>query len=153
MHKMAWWQTVRSLLLVGRVIVFEKYTLSVALFWWIFIGVSVLIFYWLDYRVAVGIALLGLIFSGLFQGYMVNLKHLLLRNGDRIEYALPDQGEMMQQFKTARLLRQMHVEDVAKRSLFDAEHLGFYTRFYLIDTGRKNIVIPYEWIMGIELEE
>ena len=152
MNKPAWLQTMASLLLVMRVLLFEKYEQVMRYGWWLFIAVLALIFYWLDYRVAIGMVVLGVFMSALFQKAMQPLKSALLRCGDRVEYVTPD-AELQEQFKQAVMIGPIAKEEVARRSLFKPEQIGEYEKFYLITAGKKSVAVPYEWIMGIEIGE
>lgn len=150
MHKFLWWQTLRSLIKVSRVIIFEKYGLFVFLLWWFMITVLALMVYWLDYRAAAVVLLSGLFLFPFFRRLMAAKKYLLLRNGDIVEYASQDRGELVQKFETARLLQVLPKEHVVKRGMFDEAYSDLYTRYYLIRSETENSVIPYEWILGIE---
>lgn len=152
MNKPAWLQTLASLILVIRVLLFEKYEQVVRYGWWLCITVTALIFYWFDYRVAIGVVIFGLLVSSLFQNAMQSLKPALLRSGDRIEYVSPE-AEIREQFKQAVMIGPIAREEVAKRGLFDTVQIDEYATYYLISTGKKSRAIPYEWIMGIEISE
>lgn len=152
MRKLVWLQTLFSLLLVMRVLLFEKYEEVVLYTWWLVVVIAAVIFYWLDYRVALGVIVFGFLAASWFRKSMQSLKPRLLRSGDRIEYVFPD-AELSEQFRQAVMISPMPKEEVARRSLFDAGQIDEYSRFYLISAGKKNRVIPYEWIMGIEIGE
>ncbi|MEA3373357.1 MAG: hypothetical protein U9Q62_06660 [Campylobacterota bacterium] len=152
MNKRAWLQTVAALFLVMRVVLFERFEQVVLYGWWLLIATGALIFYWLDYRVAVGVVVFGFLASSSAQKAMHSLKPVLLRSGDRIEYVLPD-AELQEQFQQAVLISAIAKEEVAKRGLFDTEQIDEYLRFYLISSGKRTMAIPYEWIMGIEIND
>lgn len=85
--------------------------------------------------------------------WMEQFKSRLIRIGDRIEFAKEEEGGYVQQFESARVLRKMRGEDVAISGFFLDEMVPFYSHFYLVELDDKNAIIPYEWILSIELED
>ena len=84
---------------------------------------------------------------------MEPFKALLIRKGDRVEFAKDQQEGYVQKFESAKVLRKMRGEDVALSGLFDKELIALYSHFYLMEQEDKNIVVPYEWILSLEIEE
>ncbi len=152
MSKKVWLQTTVAMFLVIRVVLFEKYEQTIKYLWWILTFTVALIFYWLDYRVTVAVVLIGFLSSSFIQKMMQSLKPLLLKSGDRVEYVKPD-AELQEQFQQAGLISVIPKKEVLKRKLFDSEQIDEYDRFYLLAGKKKTFVIPYEWIIGIEISE
>ena len=88
-----------------------------------------------------------------FYSFMAPFKSKFIRLGDRIEFAEDNGESTIQTFKSAKVLRRMRGEDVAKTGLFSEELMPFYSRFYLVELENKNAIIPYEWILSIDPED
>lgn len=151
MRKSSWWQTLPMLVTVFRSVIFERFAIFVFIFWWLMTSLFALIVYWLDPTVAIAVLAFGAIMYPIFRRAIVFKKHILLREGDYIEYAIVTDEELVQRFKIGRLLRELSAETVVRQGLFDESDLGLYSQFYLVDDKSSNIVIPYEWVLGIEL--
>ena len=150
LHKLQWWLYLRTIVLVVRVIVFEKYTVVTALLWLLLTGLLALLAFFIHYGITLAVVVFSLLFYTKVQKYLLEKQYLLIRPGDRVEYAVSGGDETLQTFATAKVLRRMRARDLAKSSLFDSEYLDLYEHFYLVDSGEKNEVIAYEWIIGIE---
>jgi hypothetical protein len=143
----------KSLFLVFRIILFEKYSLVLSLFWWFLFllsaGVSGFASLWLSAAVLAA----ALLAYRPFLRAALRKKYALIRCGDRVEYALPDEGTTMQPFERGTVLRSLSPRNAAKTERFDAGELELYDHFFLVDTGKKNRLIPYEWVIAIETGE
>ena len=151
MHKQ-WWHYLLGLILVFRIFLFEKLTAVVFVAWMLVTLFAVSVASWFGAVAAVVAVVAAVLFYRPLQGFFLARKYLLIRRGDRVEYAPPGAGIEELGFERATVLRSMTPENVAGTGQFDAEHLAFYSRFFLVDDGLKNRVIPYEWIMAIETE-
>jgi hypothetical protein len=80
-------------------------------------------------------------------------RYRLIRRGDRVEFAVPEAEAFAEQFATVKVLQYLNREGAEKTRLFDPDLLPFYSRYYLVKNGKKNSVIPYEWIYSIEFDE
>lgn len=88
-----------------------------------------------------------------FYKLMEPLKAHLIRIGDHVEFAQDEQEGYVQKFESAMVLQKMRGEDVALSGLFDKDLIDLYHHFYLMKQEKKNIVIPYEWILSLEIVE
>lgn len=143
----------KSLTLVLRVILFEKLSLVWAWGWWL----TALLGAWIAGYAAlwafVAVLAAALLLYRPLQRYVLGRRHWLVRCGDRVEYALPDEGVQPQQFASGRVLRSLTPEHAAKTEQFDAEELALYEYFFLVEDGKRNRLIPAEWIIAIEAGE
>lgn len=141
------------MLLAIRVIVFEKYKRVVITIWW----VTALAVGYLVNSLWCGSGFMVLAIAVAMQRNYVRrmeqLKSRLIRIGDRIEFAKEEEDGYVQQFESARVLRKMRGEDVAISGFFSDEMVPFYSHFYLVEMEDKNAIIPYEWILSIELDD
>jgi hypothetical protein len=80
-------------------------------------------------------------------------KSKLIRVGDSVEFAEDQEDSYIQKFNSAKILQKMRGEDVLKTGLFSEELIPLYSHFYLVELDDKNAVIPYEWILSIDLVE
>lgn len=151
MHKQ-WWHYALSLVLVFRIFLFEKLTAVVFVAWALMTLFAVSVASWFGVAATLTVVVAALLSYRPLQGFMLARKHLLIRRGDRVEYAPPGEGIEALGFEQATILRPITPENVVRTEQFDAEHLELYSRFFLVDDGTQNRVIPYEWIMAIETE-
>jgi hypothetical protein len=138
--------------LVFRVILFEKLSTVFMLLWWVMI-VSIAIIGSSEWMVVVGAIAAGLLLYRPVWKMVLGCKYRLVCRGDTVEYSEPSESFSEQKFETVKVLRFMTAENVAASESFEPEYLDLYRHFYLVDTGKKNRVIPYEWIMTIETGE
>jgi hypothetical protein len=146
------WLYLRSISLALRVGMFEQFAFSIKLLWTAFI----LFLSALGYVVSLWLSALFLLFGILFYkkvyGSALRNKYRLVRKGDLVEYMLPQGSSLLQEFKYAKVRHRLNREELTATKLFDKDEAEPYEQFFLIDTGEKNIAIPFEWIMGIEFE-
>ena len=136
-----------------RLIMFEKYALVSKVLWWMpLLSIALaahFIFAWSE----VGVVMIGFLLQNKFYKLMEPMKAYLICKGDRVEFANDQQEGYVQKFESAKVLRKMRGEDVALSGLFEKELIDLYSHFYLMEQEEKNIVVPYEWILGLEIEE
>ena len=101
----------------------------------------------------VAVVLLGFFAQNKFYRVMELLKAHLICKGDRVEFANDQQEGYVQKFESAKVLRKMRGEDVALSGLFEKDLIDLYSHFYLMEQEEKNIIVPYEWILGLEIED
>lgn len=152
LNRKPWWHYLKTLTLVFRVILYEKLSTVFMLLWWVMIG-SIAIIGSSDWRIVLPVLVVGLLLYRPVWKMVLGGKYRLIRRGDTVEYSEPSESLSEQKFETAKVLRFMTAENVAASNMFDAEHLELYSHFYLVDSGKKNRVIPYEWIVSIETGE
>jgi len=143
----------RSLYLSIRLVIFEKYNFILMVLWWLF--AFILAFIARGIYPGAGLVVVGLAFftQKYIYRYMERFKSSLIRIGDRVEFAEDTQNSYVQKFDTAKVLRKMRGEDVAITGLFDEKLIPMYTHFYLVALDDKNAIIPYEWILSLDVEE
>ena len=153
MDKKLFWLYLTSMWLSIRLIMFEKYPLLLKILWWTPLLFLALLAHFILPWSELAILLFGFLVQGKFYKMMEPLKALLIRKGDRVEFAQDQQEGYVQKFESAKVLRKMRGEDVALSGLFDKALITLYSHFYLMEQEDKNIVVPYEWILAIEIEE
>lgn len=153
LNKKLFWLYITSMWRSLRLVLFEKYTLALTVIWWV--SAFVLAFVVHGLWIGSGFIVLAVAFllQKRFYGFMASSKSKLIRIGDRVEFAEDQEESYIQKFKSAKVLRKMRNEDVAKTGLFSEELIPFYSHFYLVEMEDKNAVIPYEWILSIDLED
>jgi hypothetical protein len=132
------------------VILFEKLSTVFMLVWWVFAACTALMGSFIDGVVAVAVAAAALLLYRPVWKMVHEGKYRLIRRGDTVEFTEPSESLTDQKFETAKVLRFMTVENVAASEAFSPEYLELYSHFYLVESGDKNRVIPYEWIITIE---
>jgi len=153
LNKNLFWLYLRSMWLALRLVLFEKYTFVLMLIWWSLAFVVAFAVHGFGNGsefIALGIAFF-------LQKHVYRLldpfKARLINIGDRVEFAEDQENSYIQKFNNAKVLRKMRGEDVAKTGLFAEELIPFYSHFYLVELDDKNVIIPYEWILSIDLDE
>jgi hypothetical protein len=136
-----------------RIVLFETYISAVTLLWWMLVGFVAIVAFLAHWAAGAVVLLFGALLFRRAKALMLTYRYRLIRRGDRVEYALPEADALAEQFATAKVLQYLRREDVSKTSLFDPELLPFYSHFYLVKTGKKNGIIPFEWIVSIELDD
>lgn len=153
MNKKLFLLYISSLWLAIRIVVFEKYRRVVLTVWW----VTALLLGYLVNSLWCGSGFMVLAIAvTLYRQYaqfMEKFKPRLIRIGDRVEFAQEEEGGYIQKFGSARVLRRMRGEDVAISGFFSDELLPLYSHFFLVEMADQNTIIPYEWVLSIEVEE
>jgi len=136
-----------------RLVIFEKYNFVLMVLWWLLI--FALAFIARGLYPGAGLVVVGLAFfiQKHVYRYMERFKSGLINIGDHVEFAEDTQNSYVQKFKTAKVLRKMRGEDVAITGLFEEELIPMYSHFYLVELDDKNAIIPYEWILSIDVED
>ncbi len=135
-----------------RVVLFEKLTTLFAWVWWGAALIVSLLTAYIDWSVSALVIVGAMVLYRPLQRFFLGKRHLLIRRGDTVEYAEPDENTQIQQFQTAKVLRTMTPENAEKTETFDTDQLAYYEHFFLVETGKQNRVIPYEWIIALEAE-
>lgn len=143
------WLHLKTLWLVLRVILFERLETAFLLVWAFVIAITAVACLWSDIPV-VTVIVAGIVLYWPLSRLARAKRHWLIRRGDRVEYSVPSDDDVIQRFETACILRPMEREYVAQTASFDVELLELYRHFYLVDTGKTNRIIPYEWIVAID---
>ncbi len=147
------WQTITSLGLSFRLVLFEKYRFVLLVLWWLF--AFILAFVGRGIYLGVGLVVVGIAFftQKSFYRYMERFRSALIHLGDRVEFADDQQEGYIQKFEHGKVLRKMQGEDVLKTGLMSEEIVGLYQHFYLIEMQDKNVVIPFEWVLSLDSED
>lgn len=153
MNKKLFWLYLGSMWLSIRLVLFEKYAFVLMVLWWLaaFILAFVLRAVWSGSEFIVLAA--AYVVQKRFYKWMEPLKSTLIRIGDKVEFAEDQQNSYIQQFKSGKILRKMRGEDVAMTGLFSEELIPLYHHFYLVQMEEKNLIIPYEWILSIDMDD
>lgn len=148
----AYWHLLKGVVVVTRVMAFEKFT---ALFFFFYL-LSALSFSLLASVIHWGIGIIMLLlWLILFTRVLANtqfLKRSLIRKGDRLEYADPNEDESKEMFKKAVVILKMRPEEVEKTKLISAELMDGNKHFYLVKEDKDVRVISYDWIIGLSPE-
>lgn len=152
MNKKLLWLYVSSLSRSIRLVMFEKYSFILMVLWWLF--AFIIAFITRSLYPGAGLVVVGLAFftQKYVYRYMERFKSVLIKIGDYVEFAEDQENSYIQKFKIAKVLRKMRGEDVAITGLFDEELIPMYRHFYLVEMNDKNIIIPYEWILSLDME-
>lgn len=142
----------KNLLMVSRVILFDKFT-AVFFFFYLLLALSLaFIFSVLHWSAAVIVLLLALVLFSVLLRNVQFLKRALVCKGDRIEFADPQASDEKEMFKTATVLLKMRLDEVKKSKLISQELMEGSRYFYLVEIDKKPIVISYDWIIGLAPE-
>ena len=152
MNKKLLWLYARSLSRSIRLVMFEKYSFILMVLWWLL--TFIVAFVMRSLYPGAGLVVVGLAFFAqkYVYRYMERFKSLLIHTGDYVEFVEELQESYVQQFKTAKVLRKMRGEDVAKTGLFDETLIPMYRHFYLVEMKDENVIVPYEWILSLDME-
>ena len=143
---------IKSLLVVLRTMMFEKFTAIFFFFYLLSVLSLGFVLSVLHWGVAVVVLLLGLVlFTRVLSSFQF-LKRALIFKGDRIEYADPKASEALQMFKTAKVLLKMRPAEVQRTKLLSEELMQGNKHFYLVEADKKSLVIAYDWIIGLSPE-
>lgn len=148
----AYWQLLKGVVIVTRVMAFEKFT---ALFFFFYLlsalsfGVLSSIIHW---GVGIAVFLLWLVMFTRSLNNAQFLKRALIRRGDKIEYADPNETDGKEMFKKAEVVLKMRLHEVEKTKLISSELMEGNKHFYLVKVGKDVSVIAYDWIIGLSPE-
>ena len=152
MDKKTFWLYVTSMWLSLRVVVFENYTTVITYTWWLFTFIVAVAAHFIFFGSEVGVIVFALVFQKYVYVSMKKVKSKLIMRGDIVEFASDQDEGYVQHFKNAIVLRKMYAKDVKTTRLFSEALLPLYSHFYLVKLEDENAIIPYEWIVGLEIE-
>jgi len=153
LNKKLFWLYITSMWLSIRLVMFEKYAFILLILWWVLaFSVAFVSRALLSGSEFIVIAIAFLI-QKRFYRWVEPLKSKLICIGDNVEFAEDQEDSYIQKFESGKILRKMCGEDVVKTGLFSEELISLYSHFYLVELDDKNAVIPYEWILSIDLIE
>ena len=141
-----------QLLIILRVMFFEKFTLVFTVFYILVILSISYVLSAVHWSVSLVVLVLAVLLYTKSLGGFQFLKRSLIRKNDRIEYADPRSEEASEMFKMAKVLLKMKPDEVKKTSLISEELMEGNHHFYLVQADEKPTVIAYDWIMGLSPE-
>ena len=148
----AYWTLLKGVVIVTRVMAFEKFTV-LFLFFYFLLGLSIsLLASVIHWGAGIGIFVL---WSVLYNKVLTNaqfLKRALIRKGDRIEYADPNETNGKEIFKKAEVVLKMRPAEVEKTKLISVELMQDNEHFYLVKRDKEVSVVAYDWIIGLSPE-
>jgi len=136
-----------------RLVLFEKYNFYITVLWWVIAFVVAFVVRGLYAGLGVVVILIAVVLQKRFVKWMQQHKARLIRKGDRVEFAQDEAEGYIQKFESGKVLEKMRGEDVLLSGLFSEELVPLYSHFYLIEMEQKNTIIPYEWILSIDVAE
>jgi len=147
-----YWHLLKGVVVVTRVMVFEKFT-PLFFFFYLLCALSLsLLVSVVHWGAGIGILLICLVlFTKVFK-YTQFLKRALIRKGDRVEYADPTETDGKEMFKKAEVVLKMRPQEVLKTKLISAELMEDNKHFYLVKVNEDVKVIAYDWIIGLSPE-
>ena len=153
MNKKLFWLYLTSMWLSIRLVMFEKFTFILLVLWWVMAFITAFVARGLLSGSEFLLLAAAYLLQKRFYRLMGPSKSKLIRVGDSVEFAEDQEDSYIQKFNSAKILRKMRGEDVLKTGLFSEELIPLYSHFYLVELDDKNAVIPYEWILSIDLVE
>jgi len=152
LNKKLLWLYVSSLSRSIRLVIFERYNFVLMVVWWLLaFGLA---FITRSLYPGAGLLVVGLAFftQKYVYRFMERFKSGFIKTGDYVEFVDDTENSYVQKFKTAKVLRKMRGVDVVITGLFDEALIPMYTHFYLVEMKDKNIIVPYEWVLSIDME-
>ena len=153
LDKKLFWLYITSMWLSIRLVMFEKFSFILMVVWWMMAFAVAFVARGLLSGSEFILLAAAFLVQKRFYRLMEPLKANLIRVGDSVEFAEDQEDSYIQKFNSAKILRKMRGEDVLKTGLFSEELIPLYSHFYLVELDDKNAVIPYEWILSIDLVE
>ena len=153
LNKKLFWLYLTSMWLSIRLVMFEKFTFILMVLWWVLAFITAFVARGLLSGSEFLILAAAYLLQRRFYRLMEPSKSKLIRIGDSVEFAEDQQESYIQKFESGKILRKMRGEDVALTGLFSEELIPFYSHFYLVELDDKNVIVPYEWILSIDLVE
>ncbi len=153
MNKKLFWLYLTSMWLSIRLVIFEKYSLILRMLWWLVAFALAFVARVLYMGSEFVVLVIAFLLQKWFYRLMEPSKAKLICIDDSVEFAEDQEDSYIQKFKSGKVLRKMRGEDVALTGLFSEELIPLYSHFYLVELDDKNMVIPYEWILSIDLVE
>lgn len=150
-----WLQSVRSVLLALRIVMFEK-TDESALGVWAVVTLPLTAVPYVTSGAFEAFSILGVmaVLFFFFRRGMRRNRFRLVRVADRVEYAdvSTEEEAYRQRFITGVVLQRMGVEDVKRSGKYDSETMEGEKHFFLVRSSSGTRIIPIELIVGIELD-
>lgn len=147
-----WLQSARSLLLALRVIMFEKTTSVAALLWSALFVVLIAPLVTVSTGSAMVLLIVAVALYFPFARWAYAQRFRLIRPADRVEFA--ELGSVdatpLQGFAAGIVLQKLCRDDVARTGV---ELAGQSLWYYLVRTADKTAIVPFDWIISIELDE
>ena len=153
LDKKLFWLYITSMWLSIRLVMFEKFSFILMVVWWMMAFTVAFVARGLLSGSEFILLAAAFLVQKRFYRWMEPSKSKLIRVGDSVEFAEDQEDSYIQKFNSAKILRKMRGEDVLKTGLFSEELIPLYSHFYLVELDDKNAVIPYEWILSIDLVE
>jgi len=153
LDKKLFWLYITSMWLSIRLVIFEKFSFILMVTWWVMAFTVAFIARGLLIGSEFIVLAAAFLVQKQFYRLMEPSKSKLIRVGDSVEFADDQQESYIQKFESGKILRKMRGEDVALTGLFSEELIPFYSHFYLVEMDDKNAIVPYEWILSIDLVE
>jgi hypothetical protein len=153
LDKKLFWLYITSMWLSIRLVMFEKFSFILMVVWWMMAFIVAFVARGLLSGSEFILLAAAFLVQKRFYRWMEPSKSKLIRVGDSVEFAEDQEDSYIQKFNSAKILRKMRGEDVLKTGLFSEELIPLYSHFYLVELDDKNAVIPYEWILSIDLVE
>ena len=153
LNKKLFWLYLTSMWLSIRLVMFEKFTFILMVLWWVMAFIVAFVARGLLSGSEFAVLAVAFLLQKRFYRLMEPSKSKLIRIGDSVEFAEDQQESYIQKFESGKILRKMRGEDVALTGLFSEELIPFYSHFYLVELDDKNVIVPYEWILSIDLVE
>jgi len=136
-----------------RLVMFEKYSFILLVLWWLMAFTVAFVTRTLLSGSEFIVLAAAFLLQKRFYRLAEPLKAKLIRVGDNVEFADDQVDSYIQKFESGKILQKMRGEDVVKTGLFSEELIPFYSHFYLVELEDKNAIIPYEWVLSIDLLE
>ena len=153
LDKKLFWLYITSMWLSIRLVMFEKFSFILMVVWWMMAFTVAFVARGLLSGSEFILLAAAFLVQKRFYRWMEPSKSKLIRVGDSVEFAEDQEDSYIQKFNSAKILRKIRGEDVLKTGLFSEELIPLYSHFYLVELDDKNAIIPYEWILSIDLVE
>jgi len=153
LNKKLFWLYITSMWLSIRLVMFEKYSFILLVVWWMMAFAIAFVTRGLLSGSEFIVLALAFLAQKHFYRYMEPLKAKLIRIGDDVEFAEDEENSYIQKFQSGKVLQKMRGEDVLKTGLFSEELIPLYSHFYLVKLEDKNVIVPYEWVLSIDLPD
>lgn len=148
-------QEVRSVALALRIIAFEKSDATAAVLW-----TAVTLIVLLPVAAVSDKGALALLFAAAvmflgFRKWFRTQRYRLIRIADRVEFAdyETDTDDVMQRFEKGVVLQRLKRDDAERAGISQRAIMDDQLWYYLVKTPERTAVVPFEWIVAIEIDE
>lgn len=136
-----------------RAMAFEKPYASAGIVWCALVLLPLV----LAFSLSVGLGALVLVAAIAafvpFRRWVHHRIYKLIRPADQIEFVDTNKSDDWKQaFDVGIVVTYMHREHVRQSGGFDKMLLEDFEHYFLIEKQKKNLIVPLEWILGIELD-